>query len=551
MQAINLFEYQKNVIECCKKDLSHSQLISMPTGTGKTLTFLHLAKEFNKKTLIIVHREELLNQTYEKAKLCGFKEDEIFVVNSEKKEKFGLLNIAMVQSLNRNIEKYAAEDIEMIIVDEAHHATANSYINIFKYFNVFEEKKLLFGFTATPLRGDKDHLGNIFFSHSFKMTLSEATRQGYIVPVHGMRIEMEKSLKDIDTHQGDYDIQQLERVMNCDSINSLIVERCKNLHGIPAILFCTSVNHAEDLARRLRENKRRAISISYKTPKKTLSRIFNMLNQGRVEFITNAVKLSEGFDHPPIRSIILARPTRSPVLYKQMIGRGLRNSKDKNECFVLEFTSNDPKMMRWEDIDETCTFHSSSELQRKTEKEALKKYVGLFCSPNVEVLDVRVSPFEFYECKIRRIVKYKNYFFVPFTEGFSFYEVKRSFDKGDEAGNYFHLYATMLFWKEKYKSFYVWDQPNYRMTPTSQPSNRMLFGVKGYSQINRLGRWYPSEYEPVNRSQKLMMEKLGMKWNSISSARKAEMEIEDKIIKICTDKYLSVHMFSGIMQVFS
>ena len=167
---LTLHEYQKNVLHACKNCPSHSQLISMPTGTGKTITFLHLAKEYNKKTLIIVHREELLKQTYEKAKLCGFKEEEISLVNAEKKEKFGLLNISMVQSLNRNLEKYLHEEIEMIIVDEAHHATAPSYISIFKHFKVFEDKKFLFGFTATPLRGDKEHLGNIFHSHSFKMT---------------------------------------------------------------------------------------------------------------------------------------------------------------------------------------------------------------------------------------------------------------------------------------------------------------------------------------------------------------------------------------------
>jgi len=548
---ITLHDYQKNVLHACKNNVSHSQLISMPTGTGKTITFLHLAKEYAKKTLIIVHREELLKQTYEKAKLCGFKEEEIFLVNSEKKEKFGLLNIAMVQSLNRNIEKYSPEDIELIIVDEAHHATAPSYLSIFKHFKIFEDKKLLFGFTATPLRGDKDHLGKIFLDHSFKMTLSEATQLGYIVPVHGLRIEMEKSLKEIDTHQGDYDISQLDKVMNCDSVNSLVVERCKNLNKNPSIVFCTSVAHAEELAKRLRIEKRKAISISYKTPKKTLEIIFNMLKQGRIEFITNAVKLSEGFDHPPIQSVILARPTRSPVLYKQMIGRGLRNHKDKHDCFVLEFTSNDPKMMKWEDIDETSTFQSSTEKQKRTVEEAKKHYINLFRNPNIEILDVRVSPFEFYECKLRRIVKFKNFFYVPFTEGFTFYEIQKSNYKSDrESGNYFNMYATMLFWKEKFKSFYVWNEPNVSMTPMgAQPLKDIPRGIKHYSAVNKLGRWYPSELEPTTRYQRLMLEKFGIKWNTIKSARKAEMEIEEKAIIKAINLYLEDHKFTGIMEI--
>lgn len=548
---IELHDYQKNVLQSCLIDPSHSQLISMPTGTGKTITFLYLAKEFKKKTLIIVHREELLKQTYEKAKLCGFREEDISLVNAERKEKFNYLNIAMVQSLTRNLEKYVPEDIDLIIVDEAHHATAPSYLTIFKHFRIFEDKKYLFGFTATPLRGDKDHLGSIFHSHSFKMTLSEATRLGYIVPVHGLRIEMEKSLKEIDTHQGDYDISQLDKVMNCDSVNSLVVERCKNLKKTPSIVFCTSVAHAEELARRLRTEKRKAISISYKTPKKTLSIIFSMLNQGRIEFITNAVKLSEGFDHPPIQSVILSRPTRSPVLYKQMIGRGLRNHKDKHECFVLEFTSNDPKMMKWEDIDETATFQSSTPKQRKSQEEAKSHYKSLFRNPNVEILDVRVSPFEFYECKLRRIVKYKNCFFVPFEEGFVFYENINSKSKKDrEGGNYFSMFATMLFWKERFKSFYSWCEPNVCMTKDgTYPLKDMTVAIKFYSKLNKLGRWYPSELEPTTRFQRMMLEKLGIKWNTIKSARKAEMEIEDRSIIKAINTYLIDHKFKGIMEI--
>lgn len=553
MQEIKLYDYQKNAILACQKDLSHSQLISMPTGTGKTITFLCLAKHLNKKTLIIVHREELLKQTYEKAKLCGFKENEIFLVNSEKKETFGLLNIAMVQSLNRNLEKYSASDIEVIIIDEAHHATAPSYINIFKHFKIFEEKKPIFGFTATPLRGDKEHLANIFLSHSFKMTLSEATRLGYIVPVHGIRVEIEKSLKEIDSQQGDYDISQLDKVMNCESLNNLVVERCKNLKKTPSIVFCTSVDHAEKIALKLRNEKRKAISISYKTPKKTLDRIFNLLHQGRIEFITNAVKLSEGFDHPPIQSIILARPTRSPVLYKQMIGRGLRNFENKHDCFVLEFTSNDPKMMKWEDIDETCTYQSTSLIQRKTEEEARNKYKSLFGSPDIEILDVRVSPFDFYECKIRRFLKYKKlYFLMPFDEGFCFFEMKPTRNKtAGFGGNYYHIYGTTLFWKNKFESFYAWEEPDicFNENTPDTPDRLFKFGIQRYTQVNKMGRWYPSELEPLTRSQKKNLEKLGIGWNSIKSARKAEFELENKCLKIAVDKFLSLGKYSGTMSI--
>lgn len=545
---MKLYEYQNNVISCCQKSNSHSQLISMPTGTGKTVTFLTLAKMLGKKTLILVHRDELLKQTYDKALKIGFKEEDISIINAEKKDNISKLNIAMVQSLKRNLEKYERSDIEAIIVDEAHHSTAQSYIDVFNHFQIFEKEKHLFGFTATPLRGDKEHLGSIFKEHTFKMTLSEATQLGYIVPVHGLRISMEKSLNEIKTKQGDYDIEELDRVMNCDSVNKLIVERCENLKKTPAIIFTTSVNHAEELAKRLREKKRKAISVSYKTSKRILAIIFRMLEQGRIDFITNAVKLSEGFDFPAIRSVILARPTRSPVLYKQMIGRGLRNYPDKFDCFVLEFTSNDPKMMKWEDIDENATFQSSSQEKYKTREDAINKYKSIFSSPNVHVLDVRVSPFEFYECKIRRLIKYKRFYFSPFTEGFTFYEIKNS---GHQDGNYLHCYGSMFFWKEKYKSFYAWGEYNYQMTPADMPQKMesIIVSMHLWSKKNRLGKWYPSEYEPVTRHQILLMKELSLPWKSIKSSRKAEMEIEEKVIKKAIDQFMSKGFFSGIMEI--
>lgn len=547
---MELYDYQKKVIECCENDPSHSQLISMPTGTGKTITFLSLARKFNKKTLIIVHREELLKQTYEKAKLCGYAENEVSLIFSEDKQEIKLLTISMVQSLNRNLGKYKPEDVEMIVVDEAHHATASSYKKIFDYFQVFEKLKSLFGFTATPLRGDKDLLSSIFFSHSFKMTLEEATQEGFIVPVSGIRVQVEKSFKDIDTKQGDYDISQLDKVMNCDSMNDLVVEKCKYLNKTPGIIFCTSVNHAEELASRLRKEKRKSISISHKTSKRTCAIIYRMLKDGRIDFITNAIKLSEGFDYPPIQSVILARPTRSPVLYKQMIGRGLRNSEGKLDCHVLEFTSNDEKMMKWEDIDNNATFQAISIENRKTREQAKDKYRQIFNNSNVEILDVRISPFDFYECKVRRILKYKNFYYVPFSYGFFLCEIREGSKYNKSWGKLFDVYGSMFFWEKEYKSFYPWGEPNYKMNGFQpQIMESILLRFPLYAKVNNLGKWYPSETQKPTRKHKLLAQEFGLNPNKLTSARHAEMEIEKKSIQMAIDKFPAKKIFSGIMKI--
>ena len=544
---MKLYSYQENALLAINSDPSHSQLISMPTGTGKTITFLAVAKEKNKKTLILVHRKELLQQTYEKAKKIGFIEEEITLITSENKMDPRKLNIAMVPTLIRNLDKYSPECIEMVIIDEAHHATANSYREILKHFKVFEEEKLLLGFTATPLRGDKQCLSEIFFSHSYKITLSEATQNGYICPVYGIKVEFDKNLDDIEMKQGDYNISKLDKVMNCEEINQLVATKCENLQKYPGIIFCTSVDHAKKIALLLRKQGQHAISISYQTPHKVIDKIYKRLEEGKIHFITNAVKLSEGFDYPPIQSVILARPTRSPVLYKQMIGRGLRNYKNKKECVVLEFAGNDDKMIRWEDIDENATFQYLTATQTKTREEALSKYKNIFSAPNVHVLNVRTSPFNFYECYICRQVKYgKDYLYYPGHNGFHIFKLSPDFLNRKMSPSLYDCYMWTVFWKEKYKSFYIWSEG---MGPTGVSLKNILPWIDNCARDMREGpkfntkRWYPSEEDAMTHEQKSFMK------NPIKmSARKAEMYIEDAAIKQALKKYWMTNSLEVVTQ---
>lgn len=530
---MELYSYQQNCLIAVENDPSHSQLISMPTGTGKTITFLSIAKFKNKKTLILVHRRELLNQTYDKAIKLGFKDEDISLITSEDKGEFKHLTIAMVPTLIRNLDNYNPDFIEMIIIDEAHHATANSYREIIKHFKIFEEEKILLGFTATPLRGDKAHLGSLFLSHSYKMTLSEATQNGYICPVHGIRIEIDKSLEEIDTKQGDYDISALDRVMNCEEINKLVAIKAKNLKRNPGIIFCTSVDHAQKIAKCLRKDGIRAISISYNTPKKTIDKIYQRLYSNKIDYITNAVKLSEGFDFPPIQSILIARPTRSPVLYKQMIGRGLRNFEGKKECIVLEFTGNDKKLIKWEDIDENCTYQSVSGEEKRSYDDAKKHYKNIFSSSNVKILDVRISPFKFYECFIQRKVKYgKEYLYYPAINGFCMYKFLPDPRNRNMSPHEFGVYMWFCFWKEKYKSFYVWSEGNAAENQYCSREKAENWIEKIASDINGQKRWYPSEEAVQDNWQKQFLS-IPIKM----SARKTEMYIEDGAIKEAIKKY--------------
>ena len=554
---IKLHSYQeqcvKNVIACS----SPRQLISMPTGTGKTITFLAISRNLPGNTLILVHRKELLEQTYEKALKMGYKKEQISLIRANSHDPIRKLNLAMVQSIGKNLSKYPSEIIDSIIVDEAHHALAPSYIKIFLHFKIEEKEKILLGFTATPLRGDGKSLGRIFQSHSFKMTLQEATQQGYICPVHGLRIEVNYNIEDIENKGGDYDIKSLDRIINCEVLNELISEKCSSLMRLPAIVFCATVDHATKIKEKLIERGKNAEVISYKNSNSESTEIIRKLKGGEIDIILNAVKLSEGFDHPPIQTIVLARPTRSPSLYKQMIGRGLRLFPNKYDCLVMEFGCNDPHMISWDEIDCDSTFHSFTEETRVKREDAIHQYRSKFGLRNVKVLDVRVSPFSFYECKIQRMVKFrKDYIFIPIDDGFLLGVIRGVHVKEgrDKKAHGRQMILHMLFWKEKYKSFTCFSKGElYRSsicwTQSELEEQLKYFADKGIRGIDyndplsrdrwcpstqnslSMGKWYPSEEEPMSPWQKSLLP--GIKTN----ARKAEMMIEDIYIKKAIDKF--------------
>lgn len=547
---MELYSYQKKCIECILSSPSPSQLISMPTGTGKTITFLSAAKSIGKKTLFLVHRQELLNQTIEKALKLGIEKCDISVISSEKKEKVTPYTIAMVQTLLNNLSSYSPDDVEAIIVDEAHHSLAASYLKIFDYFKIFEESKTLLGFTATPLRGDGKNLGAIYKHHSFKMTLEEACKKGYICPVHGVRVQIHYELDKVENRGGDYDISQLDKIFNCETLNELIANKCSHVMRLPAIIFCATINHAENIKNKLLEKNRKAEVISYLNSKSECSQILERLKNNEIEFLLNAVKLTEGFDHPPIQTVIIARPTRSPALYKQMIGRGLRLSPNKYDCLVLEFGSNDPKMITWDAIDTSATFQCFTEGELVTDEEAKRKYESQFPSSKVTVLDVRVSVFSFYECRIQRIVKYRKEFrYIPNDDGFTLFHITPVYLRRNkkELGFGFKMILFQLMWKEKYKSFTCFDRGELWKAKDAWTLDILEDQIKFYAKKAvegskgeelPLGRWYPSEEENISPRQKSFLPTLEK-----TNGRKAEMIIEDAAIKNCIEKFWRKNSF--------
>lgn len=350
--TMKLYPYQEECLKRIRDNVGKRQLITMPTGTGKTITFLSAIRMLGKKTLVLAHRNELVRQTIDKALKMGFTQDQIGECSFERKDYDRPLVVGSIQTAVRHIPELHAAGFECLVIDEAHHAASNTYQEMINKLTFYDNTKYLLGFTATPIRGDHLSLADTFPDEVFKLSLEEAIRNEYISDIRGVRIAMGVELSGIKKTQGDYTIKDLEREMNTLDKNRIVaktfLERAKDSK---AIAFCCTLKHARDLAFELNNHPGiRCALITGEMEMVHREEIYTKFRSGEVNILCSCMVLTEGFDVPDVTCILMTRPTASPGLYRQMIGRGLRKHPGKKECLVLEFTSNDRRMLTLEDI---------------------------------------------------------------------------------------------------------------------------------------------------------------------------------------------------------
>lgn len=344
MASITLFDYQQEALKSVIAEFEagvYRQLICLPTGTGKTIIMAAIAKHFKKKILILAHREELIKQAKSKIKLY-WKQADIGIVKAKQNEINHRIVIGSVLTCCRpkRLAQLKEQGFEMLIVDEAHHAVADTYRRIIDELGFKDNKdKLLIGVTATPERNDKKGLLDIFEKIVFSRSISTMINAGYLVPVHGRKILTTCSLKDVKTFNGDFAIGELSHAVNIPKRNALIVSKfMEHAQDRKAIAFCADVKHAQDLAETFIKRGIRAEAIWGDMPAANRARVLRKLTSGKISVATTCNVLIEGFDEPSVNCILMCRPTKSKPLYIQAVGRGLRkNGPLKNDCIVLDF----------------------------------------------------------------------------------------------------------------------------------------------------------------------------------------------------------------------
>ena len=318
----------KSIVQNSKKGV-HKQVIVMATGTGKTYVFGQLPpmiKKRGKKTLILAHREELLDQA--KEELEGIEPSlkiEIEQAGRQVLDSDTDVVIASVQTIGRTnskrIEKFNPNEFGLIIIDECHHATADTYKNVLRYFNALKEEnkpadKLLLGVTATPNRADHTGLDIIFDDITYNYSLQQGISEGYLSNIKAFTVETKSDISGVGTRMGEFMDAELAEAIDTENRNKLIVETYKELTpDTKALVFATNVEHTINLAEVFESAGIRTGYILGATDKDERKELLKKFKTGEVQVIVNCNVLSEGFNEPSIETILMARPTKSSVNY--------------------------------------------------------------------------------------------------------------------------------------------------------------------------------------------------------------------------------------------
>ncbi len=345
---LSLRDYQKECLEAIYEAYKRGirrQLISLPTGSGKTVIFSEFPRYFRmkKQMIVLAHRAELLDQAKDKIIRAnpGLKVEVEQAGRSAAPESDVV--IASVPTLGRTDSKRLAgldpDRFFLIIVDEAHHSTAETYKRILEYLGVFhaETRKLLVGFTATPKRGDGVGLNEVYQEIVYSKSLPAMIQDGYLSPVAGYRVETDIDLTRVKTSMGDFVASQLSRAVNIQARNNIITEIYHNyLKGKKTLCFCVDVSHALSVAGSFKDEGIKAEAITGDMDMSRREQILSGFSTGSIDVLANCMVLTEGYDEPSVEGIILARPTKSSLLYTQMIGRGTRLHPGKENVTVID-----------------------------------------------------------------------------------------------------------------------------------------------------------------------------------------------------------------------
>lgn len=316
--------YQREIALAVFKALEEhrSTLAVAATGLGKTQIFSAVAGDWDGKVLVLAHRDELVDQARKRmeAMTGEWVQVEKGLQRAELTTRLVVASVDTMRSPKR-LQRFPNDHFSLIIVDEAHHYVGNTYVRPLEYFS----KAKVLGVTATPDRGDKRALGQVFDSVAYVMGIEEGIDEGYLVPILGQQVTLDTiDISGISKNGGDLAVGQLDEAM-LKAVEGVVRETLRLQPDRQAICFFPGVKSAEYAALKFNALKPGSAQfLSGETPIDERRQLVAQYKRGDFAYLCNCMVATEGFDAPAASLIVLARPTLSRALYAQMIGRGTR-----------------------------------------------------------------------------------------------------------------------------------------------------------------------------------------------------------------------------------
>ncbi|SMC62210.1 DEAD/DEAH box helicase [Papillibacter cinnamivorans] len=342
IDAVNLElkEHQKAALKALQGMRTNHETIGLlyhATGTGKTVTAVMDAKSCAGRTLFLAHTHELVAQAVETFESL-WPEVTIGRFVDTVKEPDTQVVCGSIQSVALNLDKFKESDFNYLIIDEAHHASADTYQKVIAYF----KPQFTLGLTATPERMDDNTvILDIFKKTAHKLDIQTAVEIGELVSVRCIRIHTNIDLTKVRFNSVQYNIRDLENKIYVPERNKLIVDTwLQYVKDRRTVVFCASVKHAKEIASLFSEACVTACSVSGGMKASERQEHLAKFASGEIKVLCACDLLNEGWDCPQTEVLFMARPTMSKVLYTQQLGRGMRLAEGKDCLMVFDFVDN-------------------------------------------------------------------------------------------------------------------------------------------------------------------------------------------------------------------